>query len=133
MQTVQELNKSVVRRFNEAFIINGDLQAFEEIVAPDFINATAPPGWPADKESTRDFILLGLRKAFADLTLEIFDMVAEDDKVFTHKAFTGIHVEELLGVAPTGKKTTLRIMDLIELKDGQYVKHWSVRELKTTV
>lgn len=64
MQTLQEKNKAVVKRFNEAFIVNGDLQAFAEVVAPDFINHTGPVG-NNDANATRDFIIKLLRPAFS--------------------------------------------------------------------
>ncbi|MGO4290089.1 ester cyclase [Chitinophaga sp. RAB17] len=130
MQTIQEKNKAVVKRFNEAFIIKGDLQAFEEIVAPDFINHTGPVG-NNDATATRDFIIKLLRPAFPDIQLEILDMIAENDKVVTHKAFTGTFSAPFLGQQPTGKKATLRIIDIVQLKDGKYIAHWSIREITT--
>jgi predicted ester cyclase len=130
MQTVQEKNKAVVRRFNEAFIVNGDLQAFEEIVAPDFINHTGPAG-NNDATATRDFIIKLLRPAFPDIQLEIFDMIAEDDQVVTHKAFTGTFSAPFMGQLPTGKKATLRIIDIVKLKEEKYIAHWSIREITT--
>lgn len=131
MQTVQEKNKAVVRRFNEEFMVKGNMQAFEEIVAADFINHTTPPGFAADKNSIRDFVTGTLHQAMPGLTLEIFDMIAEGDKVFTHKAFTAVQQGDLLGQPATGKKTVLRIMDVIQLRDEKYIGHWSIRELKT--
>ncbi|SEW31150.1 ester cyclase [Chitinophaga arvensicola] len=130
MQTLSEKNKAVVRRFNEEFLVKKDLTAFEEIVAPDFINHTAPNG-NGDRIATRDFILQLLHPAMPDLQLEIFDMIAEDDKVVTHKAFTGTLSGPFMGHAATGKKATLRIIDIVQLKDGLYKAHWSIREMIT--
>ncbi|NLR56748.1 ester cyclase [Chitinophaga polysaccharea] len=131
MQTIQEKNKAIVRRFNEEFIIKGNLDAFEEIVAPGFINHTGVPGYN-DRIGTRNFITQLLHPALPDIQLEIFDMIAEDDKVVTHKAFTGTLQASFMGQAPTGRKATLRIIDIIQLKNEQYIAHWSIRELITT-
>ncbi|MBO9730584.1 MAG: ester cyclase [Chitinophaga sp.] len=130
MQTLSEKNKAVVRRFNEEFIIKGDLQAFNETVSPDFINHTGPVG-NNDANATRDFITQLLRPAFPDIKLEIFDMIAEDDKVVTHKAFTGTFSAPFMNQPPTGKPATLRIIDIVQLKDGKYIAHWSVRDFVT--
>jgi predicted ester cyclase len=130
MQTLQEKNKAVVRRFNEAFLVKGDTRAFEEIVATDFINHTGPAG-NNDRTATRNFITELLHPALPDIRLEIFDMIAEGDKVVTHKAFTGTLQAPFMGQQPTGKKATLRIIDIIQLRDGQYIGHWSIRELIT--
>lgn len=131
MQTTQEKNKAIVRRFNEEFIIKGNLDAFEEIVAPGFINHTGVPGYN-DRIGTRNFITQLLHPALPDIQLEIFDMIAEDDKVVTHKAFTGTLQAAFMEQAPTGRKATLRIIDIIQLKEEQYIAHWSIRELITT-
>jgi hypothetical protein len=39
-------NKAVVARFNKEVIERGDQAAFRELMAPDFINRSAPPGMP---------------------------------------------------------------------------------------
>ena len=130
MQTLQEKNKAVVKRFNEEFLVKGNLQAFEEIVAAGFINHTGPAG-PNDRTATRNFITELLHPALPDRQLEIFDMIAEDDKVRTHKAFTGTLKAPFMGQQPTGKKATLRIIDIIQLKDEKYIGHWSILELIT--
>ena len=41
-----EQNKATVMRFNKEFIEGGDMNVFNEIIAPDFINQTAPQGVP---------------------------------------------------------------------------------------
>ena len=45
-----EQNKSLVRKINKAFIEGGDMDAFNEVFAEDFINHTAPPGAPKNRD-----------------------------------------------------------------------------------
>lgn len=47
--------KAVVRRFNREVIEAGNMAAFAELVAPDFINHTAAPGAPAGPEGFAAF------------------------------------------------------------------------------
>ena len=44
-------NKDVVRRFNLEVIQNGDRASFEELMAPEFVNHSAPSGAPNGPES----------------------------------------------------------------------------------
>lgn len=48
--TTSEKNKATVTRFNKEFIESGDINAFNEIVAADFINQTAPLVCPKDRK-----------------------------------------------------------------------------------
>ena len=53
--TTSEQNKATVTRFNKEFIEKGDMKAFSEIIAPEFINQTAPPGVPKGPEGVMYF------------------------------------------------------------------------------
>ena len=50
-----EQNKATVTRFNKEFIEGGDMNVFNEIIAPDFINQTAPLGVPKGPEGIMYF------------------------------------------------------------------------------
>jgi len=127
---VQELNKQIVRRFNEEFIEKGDVKAFEEIVAPSFVNHTALPGSDNGPKSAFDFIMNVLRPAFPDLKVVIHDQVAEADKVVTRKSFIGTHQTNFMGMPPSGKEVCLNVMDIIVLKERRYTEHWSIRDFQ---
>ncbi|HEU4551809.1 MAG TPA: ester cyclase [Chitinophaga sp.] len=131
MQTQLEKNKAAVIRFNKAFLEKGDVQAFEEIVAPDFINHTAASvGQPSGREGVLNFIKNILHVAVTDIRVEIYDQVAEGDTVVTRKAIIGKQVGELLGKPATGQQITMHIIDIIRLRDGRYTEHWSLRSMQ---
>jgi predicted SnoaL-like aldol condensation-catalyzing enzyme len=131
MSTLLEKNKAVVIRFNKEFIEKGDVQAFEEIVAQDFINHSAASiGQPSGRDGVVNFIVNVLHKALKDITVEIYDQVAEGDTVVTRKAIIGTQVGELMGKPGNGQRATLHIIDIIRLRDGQYTEHWSLRNLQ---
>jgi predicted ester cyclase len=46
-----------------------------------------------------------------------------------HCTHTGI----LMGIAPTGKKVTINVIDMIRLRDDKYAKHWGVRNLSEVI
>lgn len=120
--------KAVVRRFNEDVIARGDRAAFEELMAPDFVNRSAPPGTPADGESMWNTFAKVLRPAIAGLKVTIHDQVAEGDKVTTRKSISGTHAGPLLGVAATGQPIHI-VIDIVRVEGGRYAEHWGVNTL----
>ena len=122
---ITESNKAIVRRMNMEFIEGRKLHVLPEIIAENFINHTATPGLPADRDGVRVFFQI-LWGAFPDLTVEIFDQIAEGDTVVTRKAFHGTHDGDFMGIAPTHKRVQISVTDLIRLKDGRFVEHWGM-------
>lgn len=121
-----EQNKATVIRFNKEFIEAGNMGVCEEIIAPDFINQTAPPGVPKGPEGVMYFFNHFLRPAFPDMKVEIQRQVAENDLVTTHKVFHATHRGEFMGIPATGKQITMEVMDIIRLRDGRFIEHWNV-------
>ena len=120
-----ERNKAVIRRFVEEVQNQKNWDAFDELNADDFVNHSAPPGVPADKEGGKMYLgaFLG---AFPDCRFTIDDMIAEGDQVVTKKTFTGTHTEEFNGIPPTGRRVTLQFADIMRVRDGKIVEHWNV-------
>ncbi|RFS24635.1 hypothetical protein DVR12_05375 [Chitinophaga silvatica] len=125
--TTQEKNKIIVRKFNEEFLMNGDLEVFETVVDKDFINYN----FPASEDTrtiTRDFIYT-LHKAITNRKLTIIDMLTEGDKVVTFKTIEGTLSAPFMNATVIGSKITLKIIDIVQLRDEKYIGHWSVREV----
>lgn len=130
---MSEANKACVVRFNREVIEAGSQEAAAELLAPDFVNRSAPPGVPSGPEGMTHFLLRVLRPAFGDLRVEIHRQVAEGDLVTTHKTISGVHRGEIFGVAPTGKPVRIEVMDIVRVKGGKYVEHWGVNTLAAVV
>ncbi len=131
--TLQEKNKAIVTRFNKAFIEQGDVQAYQEIIAPHFINHSAPPGVPKGPEGVLYFFNEVLRPAFPDLSVEILDMLAEGDKVVTHKLFHGTHEGSFMGVPASHQTVEIDVIDIVRLSQGKVVEHWNVMDLESVL
>jgi len=121
-----EQNKATVARFNKEFIEEGNVESFNEIISPEFVNQTAPPGVPKGPEGVMYYFNHFLRPAFPGLKVEIQRQVAENDVVTTHKVFHAVHKGEFMGIPATGREITMEVMDIIRLKDGKFVEHWNV-------
>ncbi len=121
--------KDVVRRFNIDVIENGDVVAFEELMASNFINRSASLGTPNGPESMWNTFQNILRPALSQLTVVIHDQIAESDKVSTRKTITGIHTGPLMGIETTGLPVSIDVIDIVRVIDGRYVEHWGINTL----
>ncbi len=122
-QSETERNKAVIRRFVEEVQNQKNWDAFDELNSSDFVNLSAPPGVPSDKEGGKMF-LGAFINAFPDSYVTIEDMIAEGDRVVTKKTFTGTHTGELSGIPPTGNRVSIQYVDIMRVRDGQIVEHW---------
>jgi predicted ester cyclase len=129
MKQVAEQNKAVVRRFNKEFIEEGNLDSFKELVADDVCNHSAPAGASKGPDGMIYFISDILRKGFPDISVEILDQVAEEDKVTSRKILHATHLGEFMGIPPTHKKVAIHVIDIIRLRNGKYVEHWGSSNL----
>jgi predicted SnoaL-like aldol condensation-catalyzing enzyme len=122
-QSETERNKGVVRRFVEEVQNNRDWAVYDELNAPDFVNLSAPPGVPSDREGGKIF-LGSFMDAFSDGRWTIDDMIAEGDLVATRKTFTGTHTGDLGQIPATGRSVSLQYVDILRLRDGRIIEHW---------
>ena len=97
----ERTGEDVIRRFNVEVIRDGNRATFDELMAPDFVNRSAPPvpPWGPRGCGTRS----KTSSTLSGLDVIIHDQVAEGDKVTTRKTITGMHAGALMGDAPTGR------------------------------
>ena len=124
-QSQIEANKEVVRRFNSELITKGDREAFAQIVAPNFVDHSAPPE-NAGADALEFFVFELLRKAIPDINVEIQDQIAEGDKVTTRKVFHGTFTVDLLGIPATNRPIAIQVIDILTVKDGKLSEHWGL-------
>ena len=118
-----ERNKAVIRRFVEEVQNNQDWTAYDELNDPSFVNLSAAPGVPADREGGKAY-LQAFASAYPDASFTIDDMIAEGDQVVTKKTFSGTNTGEFAGMPATGKSVNLQYVDIMRVRDGRIVEHW---------
>ena len=121
--------RAVVIRFNREVIEQGLPASLAALLAPEFVNHTAPPGMPSGAEGMRIMFEDILRPALPDLRVEIHDQIVEGDKVVTRKTLRGTHRGTLLGVAATGRTIEISVIDIVRVAGGRYVEHWGSNDL----
>jgi predicted ester cyclase len=119
------LNKEIVRRFIDEYQTGADDEAFAELLHPDVVDHSRPPGIAAGAEGVRRQFD-GFRAGLPDFRATILHMVAEGDLVVTHKAFRGTHAGDLMGTPPTGREVEILVIDIVRVEGGRIVEHWNV-------
>lgn len=124
MATTDQDNKAVVRRFFDAWN-EADFEAIDELVAADaeHHDPMDPPDLPPGPEGEKQLIQ-EYQSAFPDATLDVEDMLAEENKVAVRWTATGTHDGEFMGIEPTGNNIEITGFEINQLADGQIVESW---------
>jgi steroid delta-isomerase-like uncharacterized protein len=118
-------NEAIVRRFIDEYQTGGDESVAEEILAHDFVDHSPFGPFSPDREGVKQ-LFAALRAAFPDLWAEIQDQFSQGDKVVTRKTFHGTNDGDFMGMPPAGKQVSFDVIDILRLRDGQFVDHWNV-------
>jgi steroid delta-isomerase-like uncharacterized protein len=121
----EQSNKQLVRRFVDEYQTGADETAFEELLDPDVVDHSLPPGIAAGAEGVRQQFD-GFRAAFPDFRATILDQIAEGDLVVTRKVFHGTHRGELEGIPPSGREVEIQVIDIVRIRNGRIAEHWNV-------
>lgn len=122
-----EKNKALARRIYEEVIDGGNVSMIDELFAPNFIDHSFAPGKEAGVNDVKR-AFTEFRKAFPDARVSIEDMLAEGDKVIARFTWRGTHQGRFMGVAPTGKKVAMSVIDIIRFADGKAVERWGAED-----
>ena len=122
---VSEENKALVRRQEEELFSHGNLDAADDIYAPDYVghdpsNPEDVRGLEAAKQAAADY-----REAFPHLRVTVEDLIAEWDTVAARLRFRGTHLGELDGIAPTGRRVDCTGIVISRIEEGKIAEDWA--------
>ncbi len=121
--SVEEENKALVRRFMEARA-KADLNAIEEMMAPDFISYGLLPGQQPGREGLKRTIA-EIAATFSNRRRFIEDQAAEGDKVVTRYTLRATHDrKETMSVAPIGREVTFKAIVIHRISGGKIAEEW---------
>jgi steroid delta-isomerase-like uncharacterized protein len=118
-----ETNKAIVQRYVEEGYNACNMAVIDQLFAADFVNHD--PAQPAvrDLQGLKQLIR-GQRAAFPDVRTTIEDLVAEGDMVVKRFTVRGTHTGDFNGIPPTGKRFTLKGIDILRFIDGKIQEIW---------
>lgn len=122
----RDIERLVERWTNEA-MAQGRLEAFDELLVPDVLDRSAPPGSRGlDSFKAR---AAAVRTAFSEIEMHVEDLLVDGEAIAWRWALTGTHVGSFAGVAPTGRRVTLRGVNFQRLRGERVAEHWTLADV----
>lgn len=121
-------NKDLVRRYYEDVVSTGAIDRVPEFIATDYIELHEGARHEIGIDGARDHIL-GVRRTYPDLILEVTRQIAEDDLVASEVTMHGTHEGEWLGITPTGRKIRVTAVNVDRVRNGRIVEHGGAANL----
>jgi predicted ester cyclase len=100
-----------------------DVDHLHEVFHENVVDHDPAPGQAAGVAGIKQF-WTGFFAAFPDLSLSLETLVADDDNVVVGLTVTGTHTGPLMGIEPTGKKISVRGIQIGRYEDGMLVERW---------
>jgi predicted ester cyclase len=122
MGRLEEANKAVIRKYWEEVLNTGDTSRIEDFIDPAYTEVFEGKRYPIGIEGAISHVT-GVRKTYHGLKLAIDHQVAEGEWVATLYTMTGIHMEEWLGIKPTGKPVRITGVNYDRVVKGKIVEH----------
>src|SRR5918994_715457 len=120
----EDNNKALVRRFWEA-VGRGDLDAIDELLAPDFVDHSLLEGQESGREGYKQQVA-EQHAALSDIRPTIEDQVARGDKVVTRITWRSTHDRgEYFGLMPRDKEVVVTAMSMHRIVGGKIAEEWS--------
>jgi serine phosphatase RsbU (regulator of sigma subunit)/predicted ester cyclase len=120
----EEKNKAIARRFLEAQA-KGDLDALDELLAPEFIDHSSFPGQEPGREGYKQQVA-EQHAALSDVRSIIEDQVAKGEKVVTRITWRSLHDRgEYFGLMPRGTEVEVTSITIHRIVGGKIAEEWS--------
>lgn len=122
-------NVERVKRYIEEVWHGGDVTLLDEMFADDYRRHLSPADEPLDREGQRERIV-GFRAAFPDIHFSVEDIVASGERVVFRAVLSGTHRGDFMGVAATGRRISVALMDMVRFDDsGRFAEQWGGPDL----
>lgn len=127
-----EENKAIVERFYEELWNQRRLDVADEIIAPDCLthqlrSGAEVSGVPRGPEAVKHHIEEWLG-GFPDLRFDVEQIIAESNQVVSRSRLHATHTGTWLGLAPTGKQISIRMIVIQQIINGKIAADWVLVE-----
>jgi serine phosphatase RsbU (regulator of sigma subunit)/predicted ester cyclase len=122
-----EHNKALVRRFLEAHEGKADLEALDQMLAPDFVSHIKRlPGQQPDRQGYK-WAIAQYSAAFSDRKFLVEEQVAEADTVVSRFTVRATHdSKEIMGVAPTDREVSYKAIAIHRIVGSKITEEWTL-------
>jgi steroid delta-isomerase-like uncharacterized protein len=124
----EKQNKEIVRRWLTEVDQENFEQLFNELWAKDCIQYMNSNSKPFDHDQFEQMIK-HFYSEFPEITHEIHELIAKEDKVIVLFTARTIHNVESFGVPATGRELEWRAIAIFQILDGKIQRRWEVADL----
>lgn len=126
--TTADRNERLVREYFEAVWDGGDLDAFDSgMVSDDYVLHHQSDGEYRIDELRRAWT--DWHAAFPDLSNEIEDLIATEDRGVIRYRFSGTHEGEVMGVPASGRRVETAGIVIFRVEDGRIMEGWAMDDV----
>lgn len=126
-ETDQDRNKALVRRVFEEIFQHADIDALDDVVAPDIIDHDPTPGQPAGIEGIRHVVHF-LHDAFTAPNFVVEDLITEGDRVVARWRLSGTSTGSNPIMPPAGTTTDDGIIVIFRIENGKIFERWAAHQ-----
>lgn len=119
-----ESRKGLIRQYYEAFE-TGNLELFDEVIGPGYIDRSPSPGQARGLEGLRQNVSM-FRAAFPDGVIQARELLADRDKVVARVTMTGTHTADYFGMEPSNVMVTSDGVETFRFVHGLVIESWSL-------
>jgi steroid delta-isomerase-like uncharacterized protein len=129
MTPEEERNVAVVRRFIDGAINGRDLDVIDETWADDLLWSGGSLGTYSGREAFKAFAGANASGAWEDMRLEIYEVIADDEKVVLRFTNSGTNVGPFLNMPATGTRAEWLGIGIYTVRDGRIVEGWFAEDI----
>ena len=128
-ETRQDRNVEVVRRFIDGWVNGGDPNAIDETWSEDMSWHGGSLGTYHGKDAFKQFTKANAAGAFADMHLEIHEVITHSNKVVARFTNSGTNIGPFLNNPPTGRYVEWLGIGIYTLRDGRITEGWFAEDI----
>jgi steroid delta-isomerase-like uncharacterized protein len=129
MASQQDANKGLIRDLYGSLMAHGDTATAMTLLPPNFIDHDIPGLGTGGSEDLIQAVL-AVRASFPDITPELYDLIAEEDRVAVRVEASGTHTgEPFNGIPASGKAIRWKEVHIFRCASGKIAEHRGVFDL----
>lgn len=113
---------------NTALLADGNLAAIAGFFTPDHVTHLTGKDMPAGHGAIRRYVV-ALRRAFAELRVEVEILVENGDRVAWQRTLRGTHRGAFRGFPASGRRIVWRDLVTSRFRGGRIAEEWGVSDL----
>ena len=121
---MSEVNKTIARRYFEEILNQHNLALVDELFTEDSVVRVLHMPEVRGLEARRQFVAR-LHAVSHDGHYTIEDLIAEGENVVVRWTWAGTHQGEWMGIAPTGKRASLRGTTTMQVGGGKIIEEYT--------